>query len=215
MCLPSLLLRCRSAATLAATTILAVVGFGQPADGLIASSNPPHAVAITLRPGEHVGNEQVIRQFIRIGTNEFVFVLPGEMRRNSTPDGTTVLTSWDMTYFLTVRLKAPPSPPLGLSEALREHIANQYAGASSLEDYTACVADHEGAGFQFWQSLPNVGPRLIRILQVPFRAGVMEFVLNADARNAKTGQAALDMILLTFRSNEHGPLETIQRSDKS
>ena len=215
MCLLRLLLRWRSAVTLAANTILAVDGFGQPADGLIVSSNPPPAVTMTLRPGEHVGNEQVIRQFIRIGTNEFVFVLPGEMRRNSTPDGTTVLTSWDMTYFLTVRIKPPPCPPFRISEALREQIASQYAGASGLEEYTACVADHEGTGFQLWQSLPKVGPRVIRILQVPFRAGVMEFVLNADARNATTGQAALDMILLTFRSNEQGPLETPQRLDKS
>ena len=94
-------------------------------------------------------------------------------------------------------------------------IASQYAGASGLEEYTACVADHEGTGFQLWQSLPKVGPRVIRILQVPFRAGVLEFVLNADAKNATTGQAALDMILLTFRSNEQGPLETTQRLDKS
>ena len=43
----------------------------------------------------------------------------------------------------------------------------------------------------------------------------MEFVLNADTKNAVAGRAALDMILLTFRSNERGGLEIVERSDKS
>jgi hypothetical protein len=162
-----------------------------------------------------VGHEQVIRQLITSGTNKFVFVVPNGLRTETAPEGMIGLASGDMSYYVSLRIVAPTPVNPAISEALHERITSQYAGASSLEEFTASVADREGTGFQLRQELPKVGGRLIRILWVPFKAGVMEFALNADARNAAAGRAALDMILLTFRSNERGRLEIVQHSDKS
>ena len=162
-----------------------------------------------------MGHEQVIRQFIRSGTNEFVFVVPDGVRTQTAPEGVIVLTAGDTSYFVCLRIAAPLPANPEIREALQERITTQYAGASSLEGFTASVADRGGTGFQLRQELPGVGGRLVRILWVPFAAGVMEFALNADARNATAGRAALDMILLTFRSNERGRLEIVERSDKS
>jgi hypothetical protein len=120
-----------------------------------------------------------------------------------------------MSYYVSLRTAAPFPVNAQIRQALRERIAGQYAGANSLEGFTVGVADQEGTGFQLRQELPGVGSRLVRILWVPFKAGVMEFALNADAKNSAAGRAALDMILLTFRSNERGRLEIIAHSDKS
>jgi hypothetical protein len=114
-----------------------------------------------------------------------------------------------------LRMLAPPPVKPGTSEALQDRIAGQYPGARNLEGFTVSVADREGTGFELQQDLPELGHRRVRILWVPFKAGIMEFALNADAKNGTAGRAALDMILLTFRSNERGRLEIIERSDKS
>jgi hypothetical protein len=211
----SSLLRFPLAGFLAAAALLAADVLGQTAEGFFAGSNQPPRLAVKLCPGELVGHEQVIRQFIRSGTNEFVFVVPDGLRTETAPERMIALTSGDMSYFVSLRIVAPPPVNPGTREALQERITSQYAGASSLEEFTASVADREGTGFQLRQELPRVGSRLIRILWVPFKAGVMEFALSSDTKNAEAGRAALDMILLTFRSNERGRLEIVERSDKS
>jgi len=195
-----------------ATALLAIQVAGQAADWFSVSSNSPPPLTLRVEPGEVVGREQVFRQVMRMGTNEFAFVLPAELRREVTPEGMTVLTSKDMSYYVSLRII--PSSAAG-REALRQRAASQYADASGLEDFTAWVDDHEGTGLHLRQEVPKVGNRLVRLLWVPFKAGVIEFALNADARNAKAGQSALDIILLSFRSNERGSLEIVPRSDKS
>ena len=200
---------------LAAAALLAADVWGQTAGGFVASSNQPPKLVVSLCPGEFVGHEQVIRQFIRSGTNQFVFVVPDGLRTQTAPDGSILLTAGDMSYHVCLRIAAPLAANPEIREALQERIAGKYAGATSLEGFTVSVADREGTGFQLRQELPEVGNRLVRILWVPFKAGVMEFALNADAKNATAGRAALDMVLLTFRSNERGRLEIVERSDKS
>jgi hypothetical protein len=162
-----------------------------------------------------VGHEQVARLFMRSGTNEFVFVLPDGLSKGTAPEGTIVLGARDLSYYVSVRLAALPPVNAGTREALQEWIASHYADAKSLEGFTARVADREGTGFQLRRDPAGVGSRLARVLWVPFNAGIMEFALDADAKNASAGQAAMDTILLTFRSNEGGRLEIVKRSDKS
>ena len=187
----------------------------QTPNGFVLGTNHTPGLAVTLLPGESVGHEQVTRELIRRGTNEFMFVVPEGLRTQLPSEGVIVLTSRDMSYYLSLRIVAPPPASRELKEALREQIASQYAQASSLQEFTTTVADREGTGFQLRQELRKVGSRLIRILWVPFKAGVLEFALNADNNNASAGQGALDMILLTFRSNERGRIEVVIRSDKT
>jgi hypothetical protein len=125
------------------------------------------------------------------------------------------MISRDMTYSVSVRIIEPAPPQPGLAEALAEQIARQYPHSSSLETFTTVVADREGAGVQLRQTLTGLNARIVRILWVPFKAGLVEFALNADSSCASAGQAALDTVLLTFRSNEGGKLTIIRRSDKT
>jgi hypothetical protein len=209
------ILRFALAGLLAAAALLAADVLGQTAEGLVAGSNQPPRLAVSLCSGELVGHEQVIRQLLSSGTNKFVFVVPAGLRTETAPEGMIALTSGDMSYFVSLRIVTPAPVNPGTREALQEWITSQYAEARSLEEFTTSVADREGTGFQLRQELPKVGSRLVRILWVPFKAGVMEFVLNADTKKAEAGRAAMDMILLTFRSNERGGLEIVARSDKS
>ncbi len=212
---PKSLRRRRLVGTLAGVWLFCAGVVAQPRDGLVGDTNQTPQLAVTLLPGEVVGHEQVFRELIRGGTNEFMFVVPDGLRTDRPSQGTIALTSRDLRYFVSIRTAGLPPTHLGLKEALREQIASQYPGLSRLEEYTATVADREGTGFQLRQERRNVGSRSIRILWVPFNAGVLEFTLNADSTSAVAGQGALDMILLTFRSNERGKIEIVRRSDKT
>lgn len=207
--------RRRTASLLAVAALLAARAAAQTAEGFAVHSNQPPRLASSLCPGEVVGNEQVLRQLLRSGTNEFVFVLPAGLSAQTAPDGTLVLSSRDLSFHLSLRLL----PSLGVShnpsQALRQQVAAQYSDASGLEEFVTAVAGREGTGYQLQHQLPQVGTRFVRLLWVPFKAGLIEFIVNADATNAPAACAAMDMVLLTFRSNERGPLEIIRRSDQS
>jgi hypothetical protein len=189
--------------------------FAQPHNSSVSGTNATPGLAVTLQAGEYVAQQQVIRALIASGTNTFMFVVPEGLRVQPSSEGRVVLTSRDMSYFLCLGIAAPPLAEAGLKEALRQRIASHYPNARNLEEFAATVADREATGFQLRQALPGVGGRLVRILWLPFKAGVLEFTLNADSSSASAGQDALDMILLTFRSDELGKIEIVRRSDKT
>jgi hypothetical protein len=195
--------------------LLAAGVVAQPSNDSVLGTNQAPELAVTLEPGELVGHEQVMRERLRSGTNEFMFVVPDGLRTETAPDGKIVLITGDMSYYVSLRVVAPPPISPGLKDALRELIVSQYAPVNCLQEFTITVADREGTGFQLRQELPKVGGRLIRILWVPFKAGILEFALNTDNNNASAGQRAFDLILLTFRSNERGKLEIVRRSEKT
>ena len=190
-----------------------VAGQATNGPGLGTSQTPE--LAVTLLPGEPVGQEQVVRGLLKSGTNEFMFVVPNGLRTETPREGRILLISRDMKCYVSIRIVGPPSANLELKEALREQITSQYPGASSLEEFTATVADRPGAGFQLRQELPGLAARRVTVLWVPFKAGVLEFALNTDSDSASAGRGAFDMILLTFRSNERGRIEIVRRSDKT
>ncbi len=205
----------RFAAALAGVLISTLVGFAQsPSDFSLRAHQAP-VLAVSLLPGEIIGRERVIRALIKTGTNEFMFVLPEGLRSQSPSEGTIMLTSRDMNSYVSIRSIGAASAQLGLKEALRERIISEHPQASNLEDCTTMVAGQEGAGLQLRLARSDVGDRLMRIVWVPFQAGVMEFTLNASNTSAAAAQGALDMVLLTFRSNERGKIEIVRRSDKT
>lgn len=192
-----------------------VTAVAQSPGAWAAPTNGAPAVRMNLEPGEIIGWEQVRRQAIRLGTNEFNFVVPEDLRAGTTADGAILLSSAEQTYFVTVRVLPGASSDEVSDSALRQNISTRFCNAAAPEAYVVSVAGRPGQGLVFTQTPPKVGPRSVRIIRVPFRAGVVEFVLNADATHELEGKGALDRVLLTFRSNEDGPLEIIRRSDES
>lgn len=215
MLCPKLILLASSG--LLAGALAASAGGAQEAiAGLPVNTNLPPALALALRPGELVGHEQVVRAYLHSGTNEFMFVMPEGMRIESAGGGRTVLVDPNMRYYLSIRLVAPPPGKVDLEGALREQVARDYAGASFPEELTVTVAERRGSGLGLRQELGGgLSPREVKILWVPFPAGTVEFILNTEAPTLPAARAAFDMILLTFRSNEHGKIEYEPRSDKT
>jgi hypothetical protein len=189
--------------------------FAQPHSSSVLGTNATPTLAVTIQAGEYLGQQQVFRGIIASGTNTFMFVVPEGMRVQSSSEGRVVLTSRDGRYFLCIGIVGPPPAAPDLKEALRQRIASHYPNAKNLEEHMVTVADREGTGFQLRQSLPGVGDRLIQIVWVPFKSGILEFALNADCSSALAGQEAIDTILLTFRSDERGKIEIVRRSDKT
>ena len=203
------------AGILTGTMLLVAGAAAQTANSLVFETNSAPGLAITLQPGEIVGHEQIVRALLKSGTNEFMFVVPEGLGIQNASEGLILMSSRDRRYYASVRLVEPRPAAAGLKEALQEQIASQYPGVSRWEEFAATVADREGIGAHLTQELPGVAARQVRILWVPFKAGVVEFFLAAQSDNLSTAQGAFDMILLTFRSNERGKLEFVRRSDKS
>ena len=205
-------LRCRLTGLVVGALLWAPALVAQTGNRASFSTN--QALAITLLPGESVGNEQVMRGLIKTGTNEFMFVVPG-LRVEAPREGKILLISPDLKWYVSMRIIQTLPPDSELKRALREHVMDQYPGARGVEEFASTVADREGCGLHLWQKPQGSGPRRVSILWVPFQAGVVEFCLNAESDSVSTSRAAFDMILLTFRSNERGKIEVLRRSDKS
>jgi hypothetical protein len=201
--------------SVAAAMLFGATSLAQTTNAVLSGTSQPVGIALSLLPGETVGHDQVIRALLRSGTNEFIFVVPDGLRAQPAAEGNIVVTSRDMTYSVSLRLIEPAPNRAGLPEALARYVERQYPDRSALESFTTSVADRKGTGVQLRQVLNGLNPRLVRVVWVPFRSGLMEFVLNTDNACASAGQAALDMVLLTFHSNEEGKLRIIPRSDKT
>jgi hypothetical protein len=170
---------------------------------------------VSLLPGELIGNEQVFRVLFKVGTNEFVFILPPGLRVEPTNEGAISMAPQDMTYYLSVRILGQVMLESGLKAALRECLSNDYPQATSFEEFTTVTAEHQGPGIQFEVVLPRIGDRLLRVVRMPLKAGLVEFTLNASRSNASDAIRALESILSTLRSNDRGTLEIIKRSEQT
>jgi hypothetical protein len=182
-----------------------------------APANPGQAVALTyeLEPGERLGREQVIRGRIKCGTNEYLFVLPEGLRADAKPDGALVLSRWDAHYFVRIGVVSLTPGGPGFSEALAQQLTNRHTAARELSAITATVAGHAGCGYQFLERLPGMEDRLERTLWVPFNAGMLEFKLSTSSSQSAEAQAAFDLVLVSFRSNEQGKIQIVRRSESS
>ena len=89
----------------------------QTASGFVSMTNQTPGLAVTLQPGEPVGHEQVVRGLIRSGTHEFLFVVPEGLRTETAPEGTIVLLTRDLSFFVSIRI-VPPSGQLRSERSL-------------------------------------------------------------------------------------------------
>jgi hypothetical protein len=174
-------------------------------------------IEATVRPGEIVGNEQVMRTFIKCGTNEFLFVLPPDLRTESTnPDG-LVLAGPGGRYFLKFRITGarPWDSEAAQAQARKETALAQYDSAGNIEDFTMTVAGRTAQGLQIRHKSAAGVDCLTRIVWAPSKAGILEFTLTTDTQTARLARQTMDVVLITFQSNEKGKLEIIPRSEQT
>jgi hypothetical protein len=204
---------------LAAAILLAVVGAQAQTQsaGTDREKVQLQPLEFSVQPGEMVGHEQVIRQFIKSGTNQFMFVMPPGVRCESTTAGTLGLSSPDGQYHLELRILAPGAEEGTLKriQALKQKTLESCAKARNVEEFNTSVAGWRAEGLQLRESLPVFGERLFRFVWVPCTAGILEFALSSSAERATAAVQTMDSLLITLRSNEKGKLEIVRRSEKS
>jgi hypothetical protein len=179
------------------------------------SAGPMSSLELALQPGEVIGSRQIVRELIRSGTNEFLFVVPQGVLPQPSSEGAILLSDREMRFFITIRMLGRMAEGTQMREEMSNRIASVYPGSGGLEEFSTAVASHEALGMQFCQKLPGAGERMVRLLWVPSNAGVLEFVLNSGEVGFPSGKVAFEGILLTFRSNEHGRIEVVRFSDKT
>jgi hypothetical protein len=175
----------------------------------------PQALEITAQAGEVIGNEQVIRCFIKCGTNQFLFVVPPGLRSEIDQPENLLLESKDGRFYLKFRLLRESSTDPDLKQSPKDRVLTNYPGATKTEDFTTIVTGVEGQGLHFLYRDARIGDRLVRCVWVPVHAGTLEFTLDTGLQQAPAAKGAMETVLLTFRSNEQGKLEIVRRSDKS
>src|SRR5690349_6546285 len=87
---------------------LSATAFGQ----LVVSGGSP-GLTTALVPGEIIGQNQVYRNFMAVGTNKFMFVMPEGIRMETPNNNTIVLAPRDMSWHLTIRANENSFFPLG------------------------------------------------------------------------------------------------------
>lgn len=214
MCLHNGFLRvCLAAAPAGLLLLPAAVSAQVIATNSLASRS--QRLQVSVQPGEFVGRERVLRELVKFGTNEFLFVIPEDARPETSKSDTVVVASRDSTYYVTFRISPSLPAEADLQRVVKDWVVDHYSNARNMESFSTTVAERRGEGLSLEQQQSAVGARIIKILWVPFKGGTLEFTLNADAKQASAAESAFSAILLTFRSNERGKLEIIRRSERT
>jgi hypothetical protein len=172
---------------------------------------------VSIQPGELVGHEQVIRQFISLGTNQFMLVLPPNVRSESAGAETLLWSSSEGNCRIEFRIfgPVPEADASTWTQALKRAALESHDKARSIEPISTAVLGRGAEGLQFRETPPGLRERLFRLVWVPCAAGILEFTLNVDANRAAGGTATLDSLLINLRSNEQGKLEIVRRLAKT
>ena len=178
-------------------------------------TNAPLIAEGTLRPGEIIGNEQIMREYIKFGTNEFQFEIPNALRFRAPDIYALVLSSRDDSYFVTLRILPGRPADADLRAEQRRWVETRYPDALAIKELTTPVDEHQGLGLQLHLKPEGVPDRQVQLVWVPCTAGILEFVLDADVGAIRAAQQSFNVILLSFRSNERGRITIQQHLDKS
>jgi hypothetical protein len=172
---------------------------------------------VSVQPGELVGHEQVIRQFITLGTNQLLIVPPPNVRSETAAAETLLWSSSEGNCRIEFRIFGP-TPEADASkwtQALKKATLESHEKARSIEQISTAVLGRGAEGVQFRESQSGLGERLFRFVWVPCAAGILEFTMNVSANRAAAGVQTLDNLLINLRSNERGKIEIVRRLSKS
>jgi hypothetical protein len=185
--------------------------------GQSSSTNTAPTFSITIKNGEMLGTEQARRAFIYSGPHEFVINLPSEHTPDTSNPAKFVMTPADRSYYLSFRITDIPSPEAGAdySEYYRERLARLFAGSRVLEESSYSAARHDGPMYDLSWKTPGGIEQFVRVAYIPSPAGVLEFMVVADARKPGPAQRALRLVMRGFMSNERGPIKIIPGDGKT
>ncbi len=171
----------------------------------------------TLRGGETIGDHQVNRAFLTIGTNEIAFTVPAGFYMDASNPQKIVLTDSTSDYFITVRVSGSANAEAGSAQVdyFRGTALNRFPQAKITSQTSEFAANHSGPSFDMEWLTSNGGGQSVRIAFIPCAAGVLEFSILTRSANFKTARTYLSVLMSSVRNNETGKLVITPEPDYS
>ncbi len=205
----------RLAIILAIALLFRGLADGQTTPAAAATNNPPvfqistiHEAVPSLPP--------VLRVYVKVGTNQFAFLVPPGFRMNDSTQERVSLVNEDYTCFLTLRL-AGMLPPEGRElnpDTWKDRALATRPGAGVKADLSVVAGGLRGPAFDFeWMGRGSVF-RSERVAFIPTESWVVELSLLANSDKFSCGINGYNDWLLNFRASEAGKLEIAHLSDR-
>lgn len=198
-----------------ATRVLADETSGDASPAPVPATNHT-AFNASVRGGETIGDHQVHRAFLTIGTNQIAFTVPTGFFMDAS-NQKIVLTDSSSDYFITVRVLGSPTAEAGAAQLdyYRGAALNRFPQAKITSQSSEFAANHSGPSFDMQWLTSNGGAQSVRIVFVPCAAGVLEFSILTRSANFKTAKTYLSVLMSSVRSNETGKLVITPEPDYS
>lgn len=160
-----------------------------------------------IRAGETVGNEQVKRAYITVGTNILVFRLPFGLQLDGSNPEKILITNPEEGWFIALRwLKSTQSEAPELSLETCKDLASATFPRSTMErEFSEFALNRSGPAFDLCRTL--AGQRQsARIAYIPLSQGILEFSLVTGSEKFVAAKTELFIILASLKSDEDGPI---------
>jgi hypothetical protein len=176
------------------------------ADGGAAQEGRREAVSFAawVESGEFIGDEQLRRLYVSVGSNQCGFIVPSGLRVDLSRADRVDLMMPDLSYFITLRIGKSAAASLGLYDGFRQQALEDYPGAALTDEGTTEVEGRRGPTYYLrWKPAEGVD-RTVTVAFVPTTAGVLEFSAVAETSKASEAQSALVGLLQRLQSGERG-----------
>jgi hypothetical protein len=160
----------------------------------------------TLRGGETVGDHQIFRAFLHVGTNEVAFIVPTGFQMDASNPQKIVISDNDGRCFMTVRVDSAAPESEGQEAYFRGLALQRFPGAKITDETTEAAANHSGPSFTLqWVSAGGaVQSASISFILTP--AGVLEFSTMSRTADFNDARLYLRILLSSVQTNESGKL---------
>jgi hypothetical protein len=183
-------------------------------DATTPSTSRP-VLSITLRGGETVGDNQVQRAFLTIGTNQIAFIVPTGFRMDASSGEKIVLSDNTGNYFITVRVTGAAPNGAEPQAFFQNQALTRFPGARISNQFGTFAAGHSGPAFDLAWINSNGAAQSARIAFVSSPAGTLEFSVLSRTVNFGDAQIYLTVLMSSVCSNETGKLLIKPQPDNS
>jgi len=165
-------------------------------------------VQATLRHEAIVGDEQIRRTYVTVGTNLFAFCVPPGFQLDASNPAKVVLTPADYKCFLVFRVRARDLE--GVAKSYRDTVLEEYPDAKILSEFAQPAGTSGGEAFDLqWVSTGHI-IQSARVVFVESSVGTVELILLASADNFAGSKRALDYLRFSYCSDKDGPIKPLQ-----
>jgi len=168
---------------------------------------------IELRNGEIVGDQQVRRTYLTMGTNVLVFRVPTGCEMDASNSEKIVVSDSDHNSFIMLSFIKLPTEAGNAS--YRNLALNCFAAATISGESTVFAANHGGPAFDLAWKNSGGAEQCARVAFIPMPAGLLEIKLVTDAESFRHGKNLLQVLLSSMRTNEGGKVEIDPLPDHS